>query len=123
MRLYGRWAYFRCEWRFNERWKDEQEDNVEEAFSGQGKRTAEQRQIHELELENRLLRMERDILKNPQLCLDRRGLAVSRRGDGPVPKSHCGVVDEPTDDATTGAYRPDYGLVPPQFSQNHDHPL
>jgi hypothetical protein len=41
-----------------ERWEYEQEDNAAEAFSGQGKRTAEQRQIHELELENRLLRME-----------------------------------------------------------------
>ena len=37
--------------------------------------------------------------------------------------SHCGVVDEPTDDATTGVYRPDYGLVPPQLSQSHFHPL
>jgi transposase-like protein len=55
-----------------ERWKYEQEANAAEAFPGQGKRTAEQRQIHELESENRLLRMERDILKNHGLLCQRK---------------------------------------------------
>ena len=45
------------------RWKRELEDNAEEAFPGQGKRTAEQQRIHELETENRRLRMEKEILK------------------------------------------------------------
>ena len=37
--------------------------NGAEAFPGKGKRTAEQQRIHELETENRRLRMEKDILK------------------------------------------------------------
>ena len=45
------------------RWKGELEAHVAEAFPGQGKRTAEQQRIYELESENRRLRMERDILK------------------------------------------------------------
>lgn len=45
------------------RWKRDLEDNCAEAFLGKGKRTAEQQRIHELETENRRLRMERDILK------------------------------------------------------------
>ncbi len=45
------------------RWKDELETQKAEAFPGQGKRPAEQQRIHELESENRRLRMERDILK------------------------------------------------------------
>ncbi len=45
------------------RWKRELEDNGAEAFPGKGKRTAEQQRIHELETENRRLRMEKDILK------------------------------------------------------------
>lgn len=45
------------------RWKDELERHAAEAFPGHGKRTAEQQRIHELESENRRLRMERDILK------------------------------------------------------------
>ncbi len=46
------------------RWKQELEGNAAEAFPGKGKRTAEQQRIHELETENRRLRMEKDILKN-----------------------------------------------------------
>ena len=45
------------------RWKQDLEDNSAEAFPGKGKRTAEQQHIHELETENRRLRMEKDILK------------------------------------------------------------
>ena len=45
------------------RWKGELEGQAAEAFRGHGKRTAEQQRIHELESENRRLRMERDILK------------------------------------------------------------
>ena len=45
------------------RWKRELEDNATEAFPGKGKRTAEQQRIHELETENRRLRMEKEILK------------------------------------------------------------
>jgi transposase len=45
------------------RWKDELDTHKAEAFPGQGKRPTEQQRIHELELENRRLRMERDILK------------------------------------------------------------
>ena len=45
------------------RWKRHLEDNVVEAFPGKGKRTAEQQRIHDLETENRRLRMEKEILK------------------------------------------------------------
>ncbi len=45
------------------RWKRELEDDASEAFPGKGKRTAEQQRIHELETENRRLRMEKEILK------------------------------------------------------------
>jgi transposase len=45
------------------RWKSDLEGQAAEAFRGHGKRTAEQQRIHELESENRRLRMERDILK------------------------------------------------------------
>lgn len=45
------------------RWKRELEDDRSEAFPGKGKRTAEQQRIHELETENRRLRMEKEILK------------------------------------------------------------
>ena len=45
------------------RWKRELEDNAAEAFPGKGKRTAERQRIHELETENRRLRMEKEILK------------------------------------------------------------
>jgi transposase len=45
------------------RWKCELEGPAAEAFPGKGKRTAEQQHIHELESENRRLRMEREILK------------------------------------------------------------
>ena len=45
------------------RWKRQLEDDRSEAFPGKGKRTAEQQRIHELETENRRLRMEKEILK------------------------------------------------------------
>ncbi len=45
------------------RWKRDLQDKATEAFPGKGKRTAEQQRIHELEAENRRLRMEREILK------------------------------------------------------------
>ena len=45
------------------RWKCELEGHAAEAFPGKGKRTAEQQRIHDLESENRRLRMEREILK------------------------------------------------------------
>ncbi len=45
------------------RWKKELEALEREAFPGKGKRPTEQQRVHELELENRRLRMERDILK------------------------------------------------------------
>ena len=45
------------------RWKGELEAPEREAFPGKGKRQTEQQRIHDLELENRRLRMERDIFK------------------------------------------------------------
>jgi len=45
------------------RWKRQLEGDASEAFPGKGKRTAEQQRIHELETENRRLRMEKEILK------------------------------------------------------------
>ena len=45
------------------RWKRELEGDAAEAFPGKGKRTAEQQRIHELETENRRLRMEKEIFK------------------------------------------------------------
>ena len=45
------------------RWKGELDNHDTEAFPGKGKRATEQQRIHELESENRRLRMERDILK------------------------------------------------------------
>lgn len=45
------------------RWKDELTADQTEVFPGKGKGTAEQQRIHELESENRRLRMEREILK------------------------------------------------------------
>jgi transposase len=45
------------------RWKREIEAHTADAFPGNGKRTGEQQRIHELESENRRLRMEREILK------------------------------------------------------------
>ena len=45
------------------RWKRELEVNAVDAFPGKGKRTVEQQRIHELETENRRLRVEREILK------------------------------------------------------------
>ena len=45
------------------RWKRELEEGASEAFPGKGKRTADQQRIHDLETENRRLRMEKEILK------------------------------------------------------------
>jgi len=45
------------------RWKRQLEDHRSAAFPGKGKRSAEQQRIHELEAENRRLRMEKEILK------------------------------------------------------------
>jgi len=45
------------------RWHRQLEDNTADAFPGNGKRTAEQQRIHDLEAENRRLRMEKEILK------------------------------------------------------------
>lgn len=45
------------------RWKRELLDGAGQAFPGNGKRSPEQQRIHELESENRRLRMEREILK------------------------------------------------------------
>jgi len=45
------------------RWKRQLEDDASGAFPGKGKRTGEQQRIHELETENRRLRMEKEILK------------------------------------------------------------
>jgi len=46
------------------RWKRELAEDASEAFPGKGKRSAEQQLIHDLETENRRLRMEKEILKN-----------------------------------------------------------
>ncbi|MGY8795224.1 MAG: transposase [Woeseiales bacterium] len=45
------------------RWKRQLGKETTGAFPGKGKRTAEQQRIHELETENRRLRMEKEILK------------------------------------------------------------
>ncbi len=45
------------------RWRQELAGGLAEAFPGKGKRTAEQQRIHELEADNRRLRLEREILK------------------------------------------------------------
>ena len=45
------------------RWRRQLEEDASGAFPGKGKRTAEQQRIHELETENRRLRMEKEILK------------------------------------------------------------
>ena len=45
------------------RWKRELEDHAAAAFPGKGKRTAEEQRMHDLETENRRLRMEKEILK------------------------------------------------------------
>lgn len=61
--MYGRWAQFSCDGGLIGRWKCELDGHTAETFPGQSKRTAEQQRIHELESENRRLRMEREILK------------------------------------------------------------
>ncbi len=59
------------------RWKGELEAHAATAFRGHGKRTAEQQRIHELESENRRLRMERPILKKSRPSLPKRAHEVS----------------------------------------------
>jgi len=59
------------------RWKRQLEDNAAEAFSRKGKRTAEQQRIHDLEMENRWLWMEKEILKKPRPSLPRKAHEVS----------------------------------------------
>ena len=56
-----------------------------------------------------------------QLCLDRRRMAVSRRGDGPVFTSHRRMVDGQTDDTPIGVRRTHHGLVSSRLSHAHDH--
>ncbi len=45
------------------RWRRQLAEDAAEAFPGKDKRSAEQQRIHELEKENRRLRMEKEILK------------------------------------------------------------
>ena len=45
------------------RWKRELAEDASAAFPGKGKRSAEEQRIHDLETENRRLRMEKEILK------------------------------------------------------------
>ena len=45
------------------RWRRHLEGDAGEAFPGKGKRTTEQQRIHDLEKENRRLRMEKEILE------------------------------------------------------------
>jgi transposase len=45
------------------RWKRQLEDHASAAFPGKGQRTGEQQRIHDLETENRRLRMEKEVLK------------------------------------------------------------
>ncbi|VUX55638.1 transposase [uncultured Woeseiaceae bacterium] len=59
------------------RWRRELEEDVLGAFPAQDKRTAEQQRIHDLEVENRRLRMEKEILKNPRPSLPRKAHEVS----------------------------------------------
>ena len=47
------------------RWVKEFQDDESEAFRGNGKLTSEQAELRRLREENRRLKMERDILKNP----------------------------------------------------------
>lgn len=45
------------------RWKRQLTEGEKDAFPGNGKRTADQQRIHDLEKEVRRLRMEKDVLK------------------------------------------------------------
>ena len=47
------------------RWVKEFQEDQSEAFRGNGNRTAKQEELRRLREENRRLKMERDILKNP----------------------------------------------------------
>ena len=52
------------------RWVKELQENESEAFRGNGKLTSEQADLRQLREENRRLKMERDILKNPPRAAD-----------------------------------------------------
>ena len=45
------------------RWRRQLEADGSQSFPGRGKRTSEQQRIHDLEKENRRLKMEKEILK------------------------------------------------------------
>jgi transposase len=47
------------------RWVKELQENESEAFRGNGKLTAEQEELRRLREENRRLKLEREVLKNP----------------------------------------------------------
>ena len=51
------------------RWKREIEEKAADAFPGKGKRSGDQQRIHELEAENRRLRMEKEIPKKATVFL------------------------------------------------------
>jgi len=59
------------------RCKHQLEKHAGDAFPGGGQRTSEQQRIHELETENRRLRMEKDILKKATPSLPRKAHEVS----------------------------------------------
>ena len=61
------------------RWRRQLEEGGSEAFPGKGKRTAEQQRIHELEKENRRLKMEKEILKKATVIFRRNGATGFRR--------------------------------------------
>jgi transposase len=49
------------------RWIKEYQEDESEAFRGNGKLTAEQEELRRLRAENKQLKLEREILKNPPL--------------------------------------------------------
>ena len=59
------------------RWIRVLEGDAVAAFPGKGKCTAEQHRVHDLETENRRLRMEKEILKQPRPFLPRNVHEVS----------------------------------------------
>ena len=59
------------------RWKCELEGHAAKAFPGKSMRMAEPQHLHELESDNRRLRMEPDILKKPRPSLPRKAHGVS----------------------------------------------
>lgn len=55
-------------------WKKEFEKDSEQAFPGNGNRTALDQQLHDLKMENKRLLAERDILKKALACFAREGM-------------------------------------------------